>query len=198
MKKLYSIITLSLLSIGAFAQCTITSGPTITQNGLSITATGNGNGAVFPVYGYDWGDMTNPGASQTSSHTYAAPGTYLVCMYYLDGTAPSTCIDTSCVSISVTAVGINDPSAAVLNVQATPNPFSSQLTINLTMANTESVEVAIYDITGKQVAVLKNGMMAAGANVIDWKPAGISAGVYFLQVKTSSALLTKKIVYTQN
>jgi hypothetical protein len=197
MKKLYSIIALSLLSIGAFAQCTITSGPTVTVNGMSISVTGTGTGATVPQYVYDWGDMTSPGTSQNSTHTYAAPGSYALCMYYADLTNTS-CIDTSCTNVTITAVGINDPSAAVLNVQATPNPFSSQLTINLSMANTESVEVAVYDITGKQVAVLKNGMVAAGNNVIDWKPAGISAGVYFLQVKTSSAVITKKIVYTQN
>jgi endoglucanase len=100
--------------------------------------------------------------------------------------------------VTVSAVGLNDPSASSLNVQAVPNPFNTQLTINLTMNTTEMVEVALYDITGKQVAILKNGMMAAGANVIDWKPAGLTAGVYFLQVKTNDALLTKKVIYTQN
>jgi hypothetical protein len=197
MKKLYSIIALSLLSIGVFAQCTITSGPTVTTNGLSVSVTGTGTGATFPQYIYDWGDMTTPGFNQTSTHTYAAAGTYTLCMYYAD-LADTSCNDMSCVPVTVTAVGINDPSVAVMNVQAAPNPFSSQVTINLTMANSEAVEVAIYDITGKQVAVLKNGVMAAGTNVIEWKPTGISAGVYFLQVKTNSALLTKKIVYTQN
>lgn len=196
MKKLYSVIAITLLSIGAFAQCTITSGPTITQNGLSISATGTGTGATVPGYGYDWGDQTAPGTSQTSTHTYASPGSYTVCMYYLDALDPSNCIDTSCTVISV--VGMNDLSATLLNVQTAPNPFSTQLTINLSMNTADMVEVAMYDITGKQVAILKNGMMAAGNNVIDWKPAGLTAGVYFLQVKTSNALLTKKVVYTQN
>ncbi|MEO5645327.1 MAG: T9SS type A sorting domain-containing protein [Bacteroidia bacterium] len=196
MKKLYSILTFSLLTIGAFAQCTITSGPNITQNGLMITATGTGTGGTFPGYGYDWGDQTAPGTSQTSTHTYAAPGTYIVCMIYLDAFDPANCIDSSCTTISV--VGINDLSASLLNVQTAPNPFTSQLTINLTMNTADMVEVAVYDITGKQVVILKNGMMATGNNVIDWKPAGLTAGVYFLQVKTGDALITKKIVFTQN
>ncbi|MDQ3108595.1 MAG: T9SS type A sorting domain-containing protein [Bacteroidota bacterium] len=198
MKKLYTVLALSLLSIGAFAQCTITSGPTVTPSGLNVSVTGTGTGAVVPQYIYDWGDATNPGSSQTSTHTYASSGTYTICMYYADITDPQNCLDSNCTSVTVSAVGVNDPTVYVVNVQATPNPFSSQLTINLTMANAEMVEVSVYDITGKQVAVLKNGMMGIGSNVIDWKPAGLSAGVYFLQVKTNSALLTKKIVYTQN
>lgn len=197
MKKFYSIIAITLLSIGAYAQCTITSGPTVSVNGMMISVTGTGTGATVPQYVYDWGDATSPGTSQNSTHTYAAPGIYTLCMYYTDLTNTS-CIDTSCTSMTINAVGINDPSAATLNVQAVPNPFSSQLTINLTMNTSEMVEVAIYDITGKQVSILKNGMMSAGNNVIDWKPAGLTAGVYFLQVKTNNALITKKIVYTQD
>jgi len=197
MKKLYSIIALSLLSVGAFAQCTITSGPTITPNGLSVSVTGTGTGAAVPQYVYDWGDATSPGTSQTSTHTYASAGTYTICMVYVDITN-TACNDSSCAAVTVSAVGISDPSAATLNVSAVPNPFGSEVTINLTLNQSEMVEVGVYDITGKQVATLKNGMMAAGLNVIDWKPADLSAGVYFLQVKTNNALLTKKIVYTAN
>jgi hypothetical protein len=196
MKTLYSIIALSLFSIAASAQCMILTGPTPTINGLNVSVTGTGSGASVPQYVYDWGDATSPGTTQTSTHTYASSGTYILCMYYADITNPSTCIDTSCISVTVSNVGINDPVAAIVNVNAVPNPFGSEVTINLTMSQPELGEVSVFDITGKQVAILKNGMLNAGTNVIDWKPAALSAGVYFLQVKTSNALITKKIVYT--
>ena len=198
MKKLYSIIALSIFSIAASAQCMILTGPTPTISGLNVSVTGTGSGATVPQYVYDWGDATSPGTTQTSTHTYATGGTYILCMYYADITSPSTCIDTSCISVTVSAVGINDPIATVVNVNAVPNPFGSEVTINPTMSQPEMAEVSVFDMTGKQVAILKNGMMAAGANVIDWKPAGLTAGVYFLQVKTNDALLTKKVIYTQN
>lgn len=197
MKKLYSIIALSLLSIGVFAQCSVTT-PSITANGLMINVSATGTGAASPAYIWNWGDSSNPGTMQNDTHTYAAAGTYTVCVIYADQTNPFSCFDSACAVVTVSVVGINDPSASSLSVQTVPNPFNTQLTINLTMSKTEMVEVAMYDITGKQVAILKNGMMAAGANVIDWKPVGLTAGVYFLQVKTNNALLTKKIVYTQN
>lgn len=196
MKKLYSIIALTIFSIAASAQCMILTGPTPTVNGLNVSVTGTGSGATVPQYVYDWGDATSPGTTQTSTHTYAAAGTYILCMYYADITNPSSCIDTSCISVTVSAVGINDPTATIANVNAVPNPFGSEVTINLTMSQPDMGEVSVFDITGKQVAVLKNGMLNAGTNVIDWKPAMLSAGVYFLQVKTSNALITKKIVYT--
>jgi hypothetical protein len=195
MKKLYSIIALALFSIGASAQCMILTGPTPTVSGLMVSVTGTGSGATVPQYVYDWGDMTSPGTSQTSTHTYATSGTYILCMYYADLTNTS-CIDTSCIAVTVSNVGINDPSAVDMNLSAVPNPFSTQVTINLTLGQSENVELAVYDITGKQVAILKNGMMAAGNNSIDWKPTGISAGIYFLQVKAGDTVMTKKMVYT--
>lgn len=198
MKKLYSILALSIFSIAAFAQCQILTGPTPTVNGLNVSVTGTGSGATSPQYVYDWGDATAPGSTQTSTHAYATGGTYILCMYYIDLIDPQNCVDTSCISVTVSAVGINDPSAAIVSVNAVPNPFGSEVTINLTLGQTEMVEVSVFDITGKQVAILRNGMMAAGANVIDWKPSALSAGVYFLQVKTNNGLVTKKIVYTAN
>ncbi|CAN5236579.1 hypothetical protein BH09BAC5_BH09BAC5_03320 [soil metagenome] len=193
MKTLYTILALSFFSIGASAQCTITSGPTITPNGLTISATGTGTGATIPGYGYDWGDMTTPATTQNASHTYAVAGVYTVCMIYVD-IANSTCFDSSCVT--ATATGISDPSVTSLNLQAIPNPFSSDVSISLTLAQSENVVMNIYDITGKQVASLENGMMNAGNNTINWKPTGLSAGVYFLQVKAGDVVLTKKLVYT--
>jgi PKD repeat protein len=197
MKKLYSVIAISLFSIAASAQCMITSGPTVTPNGLSISVTGTGTGATFPVYVYDWGDQTSPGTTQTSTHTYASAGTYTLCMYYADG-ANTSCIDTNCTQVTVSATGINDPSATAMDISAVPNPFGSDVTFTFALTQSENVEAAIYDMTGKQVVVLKDGIMASGINRIDWKPAGLSAGVYFLRVNAGNSVITKKIVYTQN
>jgi hypothetical protein len=191
-----SILALFFFSVGANAQCTITSGPTVTPNGLMISVTGTGTGATFPGYGYDWGDQTAPGTSQTSTHTYASAGTYTLCMYYLDLTAATTCIDSSCMQITVAVTGINDPTAAVMNVQTAPNPFNTDMNINVTLTQTENVEMVVYDLTGKQVVVLKNGLMPAGTNVVNWKPAGVAEGIYYLQVKAGNTIVTKKVVYT--
>jgi len=193
--KLLSIFALLMFAIGANAQCTITSGPTVTPNGLMISVTGTGTGATFPTYIYDWGDQTSPGTSQTSTHTYASAGTYTLCMYYVDA-ASTSCLDSSCINITVSATGIADPTAPVMSVQTSPNPFNTDMNINITLNQPKNVEVAMYDLTGKQILVLKNGVMPAGTNVVNWKPVGISEGIYFLQVKAGDTIITKKVVYT--
>lgn len=191
------IIAFSALTISANSQCTITAGPTVTPNGLSISVTGTGTGATLAQYAYNWGDATTYGTSQTSTHTYAAAGNYNLCMYYVDLLSP-TCLDSLCINITVSATGIVNQTAPVFNVQATPNPFSSEITINLSLDESQNVDMMVFDLTGKQIAILKNSFTGYGNSTIIWKPNGIAEGIYFLQVKTEKAVITKKIVYSGN
>lgn len=197
MKKLYTLV---LVLVGftsvASAQCTITSGPTITPNGLSISATATGTGATVPQYVWDWGDATNPGTTQTATHTYTAAGTYNVCVYYADITAPSTCIDTSCIAITVTAVGITEANGGVSSIAATPNPFGASTTFNVSLAQSGDVEISVYDVTGQKVETVTDEPMSAGNHSIVWTPATLADGVYFVQMVIDGNTTTKRIVHT--
>jgi hypothetical protein len=196
MKTIYSLfISASLFfTIGVSAQCTITSGPTVTPNGLMISVTGTGTGAAFPTYVYDWGDQTSPGISQTSTHTYAAAGTYTLCMYYVDGSNTS-CLDSSCIPVTVVASGIQTNDRPQMEVSAMPNPFSVATSISVTLSQPVNVNITVYDITGQEVAIVYNGMMSNGQHTIQWKPDGMANGIYFLQIKAGDIVTARKIVY---
>lgn len=194
MKKLYTTIICVLgLSAVGFAQCTITS-TTITPSGLTINVTGNGTGATFPGYVWDWGDMTSPGLQQTTSHTYAAAGTYTVCMYYVDLTDTS-CQDTDCQAVTVSAVGI-DETANVNSISASPNPFGATTTFNVNLTNNTDVEISVYDVMGQKVETVVDQPMSAGKHNIAWTPANLADGVYFVQMVIDGKVTTKRIVHT--
>lgn len=197
MKKLYAF-AVCLLGISAIgiAQCTITS-TTITPSGLTINVTGTGTGAAFPGYGWDWGDATSPGLSQTTSHTYAAAGTYNVCMYYVDVT-DTTCQDVDCQNVTVTAVGISEADANGNSLSTTPNPFGTFTTFGVQLATTSNVEITVYDVTGQKVETIQNGNMAAGNHNIVWTPENLAGGVYFVQMIVDGNVTTKRIVHTSN
>jgi hypothetical protein len=194
--KLYSLSLLAGLgfAFSAKAQCTVTY--TYTTNGLTIAATATGTGmATIPTYGWDWGD-SNIGIGQTQNHTYSAAGTYVVCAYYFDLADTASCNAISCQSITVSAVGIAENTPTTLNVSSSPNPFSETAHINVNINRTEDVEVAVYDMTGKEVAKLHEGQMQAGLTVINWTPEELAAGVYFVRVKSGGSIQTMKIVHT--
>lgn len=185
-------------SAAVSAQCTITSGPTITANGLTINVTGTGMGAIAPQYVWDWGDATNPGTAQSDVHTYAAAGTYTVCMYYTDITSPSTCIDTSCMAITVNAVGVAETHFGAGSITCSPNPFGATANFIVDLHASADVEISVFDINGKKVETVKDGEMPAGITQIAWTPENLADGVYFVQMVIDGNVQTRRIVHTCN
>ena len=195
MKKIYSLSVLFLgMATAAFAQCTITSA-TVTPNGLSVNAVMIASGAAMPGYGWDWGDATSPATTQSASHTYASPGVYTVCAVYVDITNTS-CIDTLCQSVTVTAVDVAEANAGMNTISAAPNPFGTTATFNVNLVQNADVEITIYDITGKKIETIQDGEMNAGKTQIVWTPENLAEGVYFAQMVIDGVVTTRRIVHT--
>ena len=178
------------------AQCSITSS-VITPSGLTVNATTTATGAQFAGYGWDWGDATTPtyGTTNTASHTYAAAGTYSVCAYYVDVTDTS-CQDTDCQNVTVSAVGIHEAGSGVNSISASPNPFGATTTFMVNLTQSTDVEITVYDVTGQKVETVKDETMNAGSYAIVWTPASLADGVYFVQMVIDGQTTTKRIVHT--
>jgi len=91
--------------------------------------------------------------------------------------------------------GMVEPTLA----QSTPNPFSPETSISFTMPSPGRVEVAVYALSGREVARLVDGVLGAGEHTVVWdgrqsdgSPA--AAGVYFLRLVAAGKELTTKSV----
>jgi hypothetical protein len=100
-------------------------------------------------------------------------------------------------SLSTTAVAteaaITLPQAFVLE-QNYPNPFNPATTISYGLPKPAEVEVAIYDVSGKLLAVLVRATQNAGAHKIIWNAAGAAAGMYFVKMRVGEFQATRKIL----
>ncbi len=65
---------------------------------------------------------------------------------------------------------------------AFPNPFNPSTTIRYQLAVRSRVIVAVYSLTGTEVARLVEGMVDPGVYDVRWTPEG-SAGVYFCRIE---------------
>ena len=86
------------------------------------------------------------------------------------------------------------PVAAVLELEpAAPNPVSGAVTLAYRLAAPAVVRLAVYDALGREVAVLHDGPLAAGAHALTLDTSGWSPGVYVVRVtagvQTASARL---------
>jgi flagellar hook assembly protein FlgD len=80
-------------------------------------------------------------------------------------------------------------------LQNFPNPFSGETKIRFMMRHSSSsVILQIYDMTGNEVAVLREDKLDQGVNEIRWDAAGCKPGVYYIRLKTDESIETIKAV----
>lgn len=91
---------LTLIAIEQPIVCTLNLDVTATDNLAVLTV--NGDGAEQAMYVVDWGDDSAPDSSQSFTHTYAASGTYTVCVTYYDQNNEANCIVTECMDVEIT------------------------------------------------------------------------------------------------
>jgi hypothetical protein len=78
-----------------------------------------------------------------------------------------------------------------------PNSFNPTTTIKYSLPRDGHVSLKVYDLLGKEVATLFEGMRQAGNYVVSFDGSGLSTGVYFYQMKSENFIETKKFVLIQ-
>ena len=80
-----------------------------------------------------------------------------------------------------------------------PNPFNPQTQFHYSLKNTENIYLAIYDLLGREIYTIHDGLQRSGNHNVQWT--GINnqgdlapSGVYFCRLKTEAEVLTKKMV----
>jgi len=81
-----------------------------------------------------------------------------------------------------------------------PNPFNPATTIQYVIPTDCYVELVIYDITGKMVAVLENGMVRAGVHEVVWDATNNNgmiqgSGVYLYKFKAGNLSRQGKVLF---
>jgi len=88
--------------------------------------------------------------------------------------------------VSVEAATPNAPTATEFALLGNyPNPFNPTTNIRFSLAAASEIQLAVYDVMGREVAQLVNGAMAAGVHEVAFDGAGLSSGVYFARMSGS-------------
>ena len=75
-----------------------------------------------------------------------------------------------------------------------PNPFNPTTAINYSLAQNAEVELSIYDINGRKIATLIEGMQAAGAYSLKFNASTMPGGVYIYRLQAGQWSDTKKML----
>lgn len=77
-----------------------------------------------------------------------------------------------------------------------PNPFNPATSITFDIGTLSYVKLAVYDVAGKEVAVLADYNFHRGRYTIDFDAAGLASGVYIYRIFAADIMNTSKNVFT--
>lgn len=89
--------------------------------------------------------------------------------------------------------GNNSPLGYTLQ-QNYPNPFNPSTNIRFSMPANGNVKLTVYDLNGREIAVLVNENKTAGTHEVNFNAEGLSSGTYFYKIETEGFTDYKKMV----
>jgi hypothetical protein len=93
---------------------------------------------------------------------------------------------------------VDDPSSATPKgfalLQNYPNPFNPATEISYMLEKSSNVTLTVYDILGRDVAVLVNGRIEQGEHTLRWDAQNVPSGVYFYRLSAGGFVQTKRMI----
>lgn len=165
--------------------------------------------ATMRVTAYMNGSLTG-----TNTRTTAHPGTWpvdtLSCSFPLGfdsvvvhyDSHPPTCLDYGVVYVAdnmrVTALNTAVTSITEKYIEEIiiPNPVSQSETISFSLLQSEKINISIYDITGRLINNIYNGLLNKGKHKVNWnfENKTVESGIYFLNITSDNFSRSCKLV----
>lgn len=77
---------------------------------------------------------------------------------------------------------------------AYPNPFVDRVQLYWSLPESGPVTIDAYDVQGRRVAQLHEGVTAAGRHTLTWDGSRLAAGAYWIRITTPSGSQTRSVV----
>ena len=77
--------------------------------------------------------------------------------------------------------------------RAYPNPFNPVTNITIALPEVSDVKLLVYDLQGRMVAELVNGIKPVGYHSIHWNASNHASGIYFVKMMTLDFSKTQKL-----
>jgi hypothetical protein len=180
-----------------------------TSENITWVATDNtGVTEVDLAYSNDGGSSWIPivtGLANSGSYSWTVPEdptvTARVRATARDG-ATNVASDSSAADFEIesSTVAVDPTPAFVLSLSSgRPNPFSSRTTIHYTMPRQARMRLEVFDLSGRRIRSLDEGVREPGAHSVVWNgrtDAGMdaSSGLYFLRLETDGEVRVRKVL----
>ena len=76
------------------------------------------------------------------------------------------------------------------------NPLRVRTTIDYSVPTTGRVTMALFDVHGRKVATLVDGVIPAGRHSVEWSAPRGRGGLYFYRIQAAGHTLVEKLIVT--
>lgn len=92
-------------------------------------------------------------------------------------------------------IGIKENTTDISQTTVYPNPVTDTYKLEFELKTRQTLQINLYDVQGKLIKELYNGLASQGVNVFTFNKANLSSGVYFLSITSNShTLKNEKII----
>lgn len=74
-----------------------------------------------------------------------------------------------------------------------PNPFNPSTTIRYSIPNQQHVRLEVYNVIGRRVQIIQDGVQSAGWHSVRFNGSNLSSGVYFYRLHSEGAIKTGRM-----
>lgn len=74
-----------------------------------------------------------------------------------------------------------------------PNPFNPSTTISFELESQQEIRLEVYDLLGKRLALLADGVYSSGAHEARFDASGLTSGIYLYRLTTPARVQTKSM-----
>lgn len=142
---------------------------------------------------YIWGFGDGTTSTDVSPwHNYNNPGVFNVSLTAINGNCPS---DVLFMTVEVgDCSGIEEGNN--LNLNVFPNPVSEELTILYRNSTNDKLSISLYDLTGRKVATLFQGLQSIGNQTLHFNVAknNLAKGTYHLVFESTEFKKVKSVI----
>ncbi len=97
---------------------------------------------------------------------------------------------------STGVVGVYDRPVVAMNFslhQNYPNPFNPTTIISLQLPSEQHISLKVYDLLGREIRVLVDGMLSGGSHSVQFDGSGLASGVYIYRVVAGDRVESRKM-----
>ncbi len=98
------------------------------------------------------------------------------------------------IPVTTIEAGIDVLPYSVSLAQNYPNPFNPGTTIEFAIDRAQRVMLAVYDVMGRQVALLEDGHIDAGTHRVDFDASALASGLYVYRLHTARSVISRKMM----